>query len=90
MSQLKANSNEGGIIGFDIDNIEAGYPIEDGESHQLLLARALSPIECAMIDYLNGDDCGYQEDGEGEDFRCWLDCGPLNIQARAYLLALRA
>jgi hypothetical protein len=88
--QLKANSNEGGIIGFDIDNIEAQMPAEDGESHQLLLARKLGEDEIAMIDFLNGEDCGYQEDGEDWDARQWLDCGPLSIAARGYLLALRA
>lgn len=88
--QIQANINAGGIIGFDIDNIEAGYSLEDGESHQLLLARKLSDEEIALIDFLNGEDCGYQEDGDEEEMRQWLDCGPLSLQCRAYLIALRA
>lgn len=85
--QIAANWMNGGIISFDIDEVEAEMDEEDGESHQIHLYRCLSDHEIAMIDFLNGEDCGYVEDG---DCNQWLDCGALSLQCRAYLSALRA
>lgn len=94
--QLQSNFKQGGIIGFDIDNIEADMPAEDGESHQLILDRKLSDDEIAMIDFLNGEDGCYEEEEDSIEIdgklqsRQWLSIGPLSLQCRAYLLALKA
>jgi hypothetical protein len=80
---------EGGAFYFDCDEKIADCGPE--ENHQLHFNRFLSDEEIAMIDFLNGEDCFCNmEDFEGEFDRCWLDCGPLSLQARAYIQALRA
>lgn len=94
MSQLASNADQGGIILCDIDEIEAECG-EDGESHQIHLSRPLSDIEANSLQALG---LSFDEDGDGdyidgapsEDFRAWISCGALSLQARTYLAALRA
>lgn len=92
--QIQSNIEQGGIILCDIDEIEADC-IEDGESHQIHIKRPLSDAEWSQLEALglsfDSDGDGDWIDGEpSEDFRCWLNCGPLSQECRAYLLALKA
>lgn len=94
MAQLQSNSNEGGIIIFDIDEIEAEMQ-EDGESHQIHLIRPLSDDESAQLESLGFshgmDGDGDYLDGEpSDDFRCWINGGAMPQAALDYLRSLRA
>ena len=91
---------EGGAFYFDCDekiayedepDLESRAELLAKESHQLHFNRFLSDDEIAMIDFLNGEDCDYfAEEFEGQFDSAWLNCGPLSLQARAYIRALKA
>lgn len=93
--QIERNIEQGGIILFDIDEIEADCA-EDGESHQIHIIRPLTRAEWIELALINPEfdedgDGGYDEiEGPSEDFRCWLDCGALSEEARDYLSSLKA